>query len=238
MNSKDMTIRHTESGFSVVYQSAVVRNIDVNCNTGTLVLYFADNRIISIDVSKFVELSKAYHSQFGITFTNDGKHFFVQSWETGLFCFDAETGKLLWHNKQKKAYNIATWENVVLCQYYGKCLSVISLESGLIIRSYPLAVGATFKPLSQKYYLVGPQRGFYQILDSNLSRHAKVSVAQLNPNALDTFIIHQATLTEGCIVVKGVEYTGDLFRAAISKKTTDAFIESSRFEREIPIALQ
>lgn len=238
MNEKDMSVQGTLSGFTVMYSYNDISKVDVNCNIDSFVFSFADGRIVTVNVSEFVEMSKAYNQQFGITLTDDGTRFFVQSWESGLFCFDIATGNLIWHNKQRKAYNLATKGNVALCRYYGKCISIIDIESGQIIQSYPLAIGTTFKPLSQDYYLVGPKRGYYHILDSKLERQARVSVAKLNPNALDTFIIHQASLTDNGIVVEGVEYTGDLFRAAIRAKTSDDFIEKSRFVRQISVCMK
>lgn len=237
MNEKDMSIQRTDLGFTVDYRSNIISRADVNPYAGTILFYFFDGDTATVDVSVYVGMSKAYNSQFGITLTDDGTRFFVQSWETGLFCFETETGNLLWHNKQKKAYHLATVGTTLLCHYKGKCISIINVETGLPIRSYPLALGATFKPLCRDYYLVGPKRGYYEILDSNLERRAKIAKEKLNPYAMDNFIIQNASLTEGGITIEGVEYMSELLTKAIKAGKADEFDEQIRFVRQIPVRL-
>lgn len=237
MNTKNMSIQRTDSGFSVVYCGNVISRADVNCNMGMIWFSFINGQVITVDVSEFVEISKAYNLQFGITLTDDGMRFFVQSWELGLFCFETKTGKLLWRNKQKKAFQLATHGNVVLCRYSGKCISAIDIETGSVIRSYPLTSGTTFNPLSPDYYLVGPKRGYYEILDNSLDKQAKVPIAKLNPYAKDTFIIQEASLTENGLAVTGVEYTTTEFLAAVKSKQASDFIENSKFVRRIPVCI-
>lgn len=238
MNINDMSIQLTESGFNVLYDCAVIRNAEVNCNIGTIRFTYWDGTSVYVDVSKFVEMQTGYNRQFGITLTDDGKLFFVQSWEKGLFCFHVQTGMLLWHNSQKKAYRLASKGDIVLCQHFGQCISAFDGRTGAIIRKYPLTTGTTFKPLSQGYYLIGPKRGSYEIIDYNLERRAKIPIAKLNPNAMDTFIIQEASLYKNGITVSGVEYMGEAFRASIKSGESDAFMKMSRFERQIPVCFQ
>ena len=40
--------------------------------------------------------------QFGIAVTADGKMVFAQTWENGLFCFDAKTGEQIWRTKSRR----------------------------------------------------------------------------------------------------------------------------------------
>lgn len=238
MNAKDMLIQPTEEGFIVSYRCGIIHKAVVNCNIGIIHFQLVDGCSYMIDVSAHVEMSKAYNSQFGITLSDDGRLFFVQSWEAGLFCFNTQTGELQWHNKQKKAYQLATKGDTVLCRYSGKCISVIDVQTGVAFRNYPLAAATVFEPLSREYYLAGPKRGYYDVLDSNLDRKAKVLAMELNPNGMDSFIIQDAVLIENCIVISGVEYTTKEFLSSVKAHQSDEFIDRSRFVRHIPICME
>lgn len=235
MNAKDMIIQSNELGFRVAYLCSSIISADIHYNLGAVMFRYSDDRTITIDVSNHVELS-AYNLQFGVTLTDDGTKFFLQSWEMGLFCFETQTGTLLWHIKRKKAFQLATRGNTVLCHFSGQCIAIIDVASGDILRNYSFTSGTTFKPLSSDYYLVGPKRNRYEIIDGDLETVSKIPVSKLNPHAFDCFIIQDASLDGGNLVIAGVEYLADEFQIAVKTRHSNMFLEKSRFLREIPVA--
>lgn len=235
MNTKNMYIQRRVAGFSVSYKDAVICEADVNCDDGEIILTFVDGRRSTVDVSALVELSYAYNSQFGLTLTDDGSYIFVQSWEKGLFCFDTKTGKLFWTNKQKRAGETATHGTTILCHFRGQGIWKLDLHTGAVLKKYPLAEDKILKPLSQEHYLAGPKRGYYEILDGGLEREARVSEALLNPNGLDTFIIQDAFLIAGRLMIEGVEYRTQEFLAAVKDKLADSFLDNHHFFRQVEL---
>lgn len=112
------------------------------------------------------------------------------------------------------------------------------MQTGVVSQNYPLATATVFEPLSREYYLFGPQRGYYEILDSNLDKKAKVPAMELNPNGMDSFIIQDAVLIENSIVISGVEYTTKEFLPSVKSHQSDEFIERSRFARHVLICME
>ena len=81
--------------------------------------------------TKYVD---AYTSQFGIAVNNDGKMVFLQTWENGLFCFDARTGDQIWRTKSKRGVtNIFVLDDTVLCQQHDRALQLLDIHTGEVL---------------------------------------------------------------------------------------------------------
>lgn len=223
------------TGFDVAYNCGIVSNVRFDEHDGNILFFFRDNKFVECNISQTVEINVPYNSQFGISITNNGQFFFIQSWEKGLFCFDVRTSKLIWHINQKRAYDLAVRDKSVICRCYNQFLSLIDIESGKVTLKYPLRYDSVFCPISDDYFLVGPKRNKYIILDGELNEVVKIPVTQLNPHSHENFIIHKVDFTTEGISMEGVEYSNIMLSNARKTKSINRLIAESKFTRYVSI---
>ena len=237
MNSHDMICSIYDGVLNVIYSSGVIERAEAYDLRDTIQFYFRDGRVMSVNIPKSVELDSVYLKQFGIGITEDGVYFLLQSWRKGLFCFELETGRMVWHYKRKQAYELVVRKAIVICRFFDQCVDAIDIMSGTCVAHYPLGIRTKFIPLNDEYYLVGPKRRKYYLLDNTLSPILCLQDNQLNPNLFDTFIIHSAEFTNDGIIISGFEYAYDAHAFAIRSGCVDEFIEKSRFSRYLKLEL-
>lgn len=237
MNIKDMISSSVDGDLTVTYMRGIITSAKSRKWTNVLTFYDRNNKSSDFDVSDYLELDHAYQSQFGIGMTDDGKYFFLQSWNSGLFCFCRETETLVWHCKRKKPFELVVRDKTVVCRFLDQCVDTFDIETGEVLAHFPLGYDTIFCPITDDYFLAGPKRGKYHILDGNLSVVLATPYARLNPNMYDTFIVNNANLLAGGIIISGFEYSSSEHSMAIRSHTLDAFTESSRFSRFIAIDL-
>lgn len=235
MNIHNMTIFQDGRNMLVEYDCGPIVKAFTNCDKKTIMFYYFDRPPVAVDVSVVSEISFAYNSQFGITLTDDGTLFFIQNWETGLYCFETATGNLKWHHKRKHAFETATKGNLVFCRFLDECLCVIDTNTGCISKRYPMGYGTILEVLSDDYFLSGPKRNKYELLDWNLQIIERIPSKVLNPKELESFIIQKALLTGNIITISGVEYSDRLHRNPHSSGSLGNFPESGYFKRTIQL---
>ncbi len=218
---------------TVLYCNGNIRQVVLDAEKNALQFQFINNSVHEIDVSAFVELDAVFLSQFGVSVTEDGTRFFIQSWESGLFCFDIQTGALCWHHGRKRAYNLVVNKTELLCQFHDECILLIDINSGDIMDSYPLSCNSVFVPITNNYIIVGPKRNRYIVMDAKLSVKAKIPVKEFNPNFYENYIVQKADFTSNGIKISGVEYSNKSLTTAIRENTLPRLIASSTFARFI-----
>ncbi|MBO4563383.1 MAG: PQQ-binding-like beta-propeller repeat protein [Clostridia bacterium] len=73
----------------------------------------------------------AYTDQFGIAVSNDGNYIFLQTWDNGLFCYNAKTGEKVWRTKSKRGItNVFVLDDSVLCQQHDRALQLLDIKTG------------------------------------------------------------------------------------------------------------
>ncbi len=76
----------------------------------------------------------SYTDQFGIAVSNDGERIFLQTWENGLFCFDARTGAQIWRTKSKRGVtNTFVLDDTILCQQHDWALQLLNIKTGEVV---------------------------------------------------------------------------------------------------------
>lgn len=235
MNIKDMISSSIGGDLVVKYTRGFIAYVESKEWTNVLTFHDRSDGRSTIDVSDYLKLDHTYQSQFGIGLTDDGKFFFLQSWNSGLFCFERETGALVWHCKRKNPFELVVRDRTVVCRFLDQCVDAFDIETGDIVSHYPLGFDTMFQPLTDDFYLVGPKRGKYYILDGDLSVVATIPYASMNPNMFDTFIVKEANFIVGGISISGSEYSSNAHRIAIKSRTLDEFTEKSKFSRFVAI---
>ena len=237
MNTRDMKITLKDYQLCIDYTAGMVASAMIDAQTSEITFIFRDGRKNCINISCYVEIDTVYLKQFGLTVTSNGEIFFIQSWERGLFCFDTASGTLLWHNDRKKAYELVALREVVVCRFMNHGIEVIDINKGNTISYYPLGSNTIFIPIDDEYYLVGPKRDIYRVLDYNLKETIKLPLKLLNPSQFDTFIIRDAQFTNDGMQIMGFEYFGGEMRRAIREHKVDDFLSKALFTRSISFVM-
>lgn len=193
-----------------------------------LTFSFRDGRTVMHDIAKYVVPDLPYLDQFGISVTEDGTHFFIQSWENGLFCFDMLSGELKWHHKKKKASHLIILHDVVVCQHRTECVVSLDLLTGAVRKRIPLSWDSTFLAVNDNRYLIGPKRGKHQIIDEYFNIITSIPCKDFNPNNFRTFIILEVNPAPNGIEICGFEYT----------ETDGNNMDKHRFSRIVPCNLR
>lgn len=117
-----------------------------------VVIEYRDGRVF--EWSEKNGLSHAYNGQFGLSVSLDGRFVFVQSWEKGLFCYNAQTGDLVWRSKRRFGItNIYVNEKTVLCHQHDKALQLLDIETGEVIKEKTPARDWGFTYLKEGYII-------------------------------------------------------------------------------------
>ena len=210
MNSKNYTISQNEWLMTTVYDHGAIAKTILEKDSGVISFCLRDESVYRIDITKHFFPDSIFLHQFGISVTEDGNVFFVQHWESGLYCFELPSGKLRWKSKLRHPYEIVVHKDTVICRFLDQCVDAISIRTGEIVAHYPLGYDKNFLPLSDTYYLVGPKRSRYHIIDNNLSICATIPGKLLNPSDFDNFIMLEANMHPKGILISGFESSSEL----------------------------
>lgn len=227
MNVKAMTVCLKYPKLIIEYASGVVARTELDETSGDIVFFHKSGEVIVQNVPRHILPGVTYLKQFGISITNDGMYYFIQSWEKGLFCFELQTGCLVWHCKIKRATDLVVLKNSVICHFLEQSVCVLDLSSGEIQYRVPLGFDTHFFPLTDDYYLMGPKRHIYHLVNSSLKTIAQIPMIALNPNAYDHFIMLRADVDNGGICIFGFEHPPVVGREPPP--------EQCRFSRFIPV---
>ena len=118
----------------------------------TVIIEYRDGRVF-----EWLEkngLSNAYNGQFGLSVSLDGRFAFVQFWEKGLFCYNAQTGDLVWRTKRRLGItNIYVDEKTVLCHQHDRALQLLDIETGEVVKEKTPARAWGFTYLQEGYII-------------------------------------------------------------------------------------
>lgn len=217
MNEKNYTVTQDEWVLTTAYNQGKIAKSILEKDTGAISFCRRDGHVFRIDITQHFFPESVFLKQFGISVTEDGEYFFIQRWETGLFCFQVETGKLCWRSRRRHPYHLVVRGNTVVCQFLGECVDVLSAENGELLAHYPLGFDTYFWPLTDDYYLVGPKRGKYHIIDHTLNVCESIPVKRFNPEGFSSFILLEAGFVPNGIAINGFESSPELERACAAE---------------------
>ncbi len=234
MNSRNMTIHLQDWKLTILYDCGVIQKAILEDYTGHISFQRRDGEIFACDISAHVRPNAVYLKPFGLSIAEDGSYFLLQSWEKGLFCFALPSGELLWKSKKTHAKNVILLSDRAICWFYEQCVDAIDVHSGEVIAHYPLGYDTSFHPLNDNFYLTGPKRGKYHLLDHKLEICETITYQQLNPAPLDHFMIVDVEYRPGGMQISGFEYMRDYYQyqESIGNKDTEQY----RFSRFVPLS--
>ena len=233
MNTKNMIISLQDWFLTVQYDCGTFHKAVLEDYTGHISFYRRNGECLFFDVSKHIRPNAVYLKSFGISIAEDGSCFFIPSWEKGLFCFALPSGELLWRSKKRHANHVITLSDRVICRFCDQCVDAMDIHSGEVLSHYPLGYNTQFLPVNEYFYLAGPKRGKYYVLDHKLEVREVVDYQRLNPALLDTCNIVNADYSPGGMTISGFEYMNDYYDAQWLMGNKD--MEQYRFSRFVPL---
>ena len=164
----DYCITLGEDRWNCVYEggqiakTVLTRSADPDSICGTIRLFFRDGSLASWELRH----SLAYLLQFGISVSADGDCVFIQTWDQGLFCYDARTGEQRWRTKSKRGVtNLFVCGPTLLCQQHGRALLMLDSKTGEVLKERRVTSWG-FTALSHRYILCEIHSGKWEILDA------------------------------------------------------------------------
>lgn len=238
---------HNMNCFLDDMEYGLFRNLVVEYNCGEFIraLLHGDSGLITfyhrkgmqhqVDVSANMKVDYVFISQYGIGITDDGKYFFVPSWKHGLYCFEMETGRLVWKSARRHPQSYVVRNDTVVCFFEMQGLEILSINDGAVLRYYPYSGASICFALTDELLLVGMKRNKYHLFNEYLNVIQTIPSRVLNPKEYDHFMLVDAYLEHDYIQLSGFEgWRDELFRSTCEGKSND-FIENQRFIRRLPI---
>ncbi len=160
-----------------------------------------------------------YTDQFGIAVSYDGQKIFAQTWENGLFCLDAKSGKTIWHTESRRGItNIFVNDDTIAAQQHGHALQLIDIDTGKVIKEKRPSTARSFTSLNDKYIICRVTARKWGIIESEtLNTKESFTHKEFTDNHIDFSINHIVLCENGIIHIKG-------FKNVFDKTTTPAKI--------------
>ncbi len=151
----------------------------------------------------------SYIGQFGISVSPDGEKVFLQTWETGLFCFSARTGERLWRTKSRRGVtNIFVGEDTLTVQLHDYGMMLLSMETGEVLKEKrPYGVWG-FTAIDHRYLIAG-HRKWDLIEAETLEVKERFSDKVFTGGHTDYTVNHISLGADGLICVKGFHVIND-----------------------------
>lgn len=171
----------------------------------------------------------SYIGQFGVSVSPDGEKVFVQTWETGLFCFSARTGVQIWGTKSRRGVtDIFVGDDTLTVQCHDYGMMLLSMDNGEVLRQLrPYGVWG-FTAIDHRY-LIANHRKWDLIEAETLEVKERFSDRTFTGNHLDYVVNHVSLREDGLICVKGGKHIYDNSSKGIKIAETlryEHFVES------------
>lgn len=99
--------------------------------------------------SEHLDIGGAYQAQFGVSVTEDGCALFVQTWDQGLHCLEAATGRTLWRSKSKRGVtSLLVSGDILVAHQHEQALLLLDVHTGEVLQEKRPARAWSFYPLS------------------------------------------------------------------------------------------
>ncbi|MBQ6789366.1 MAG: PQQ-like beta-propeller repeat protein [Clostridia bacterium] len=149
--------------------------------------------------------------QFGIAVSADGTKVFVQTWNMGLFCYNAKTGEQLWRTKSRRGVtNIFVGDRTVTAHVHEYAMHLIDVDTGEVIKEKRPAYAWGFTSLDNRYIVCKATARKWEIIDAETLAVAESFTHREFTDGHTDFCINNITLQPcGIIRVAGFKNVWD-----------------------------
>ena len=149
--------------------------------------------------------------QFGIAVTTDGKMVLAQTWENGLFCFDAKTGERIWRTKSRRGItNIFVGDNTITAQLHDYAMQLIDIKTGEVLKEKRPCTAWGFTTLDNQHIVCHVTAHKWEIIEAEtLEVKESFTHKEFTGNHTDFCIKHISLCENGNIRVAGFQNVWD-----------------------------
>jgi plastocyanin len=149
--------------------------------------------------------------QFGIAVSNDGTSVFAQTWDNGLFCFDAKTGERIWRTKSRRGItNIFVGDNTITAQLHDYAMNLLDIKTGEVIKEKRPCTAWGFTNLDNRHIVCQVTARKWEIIEAEtLEVKETFTHKEFTGNHTDFCINHISLCENGNIRVAGFKNVWD-----------------------------
>ena len=149
--------------------------------------------------------------QFGIAVSTDGTMVFAQTWENGLFCFNAKTGERIWRTKSRRGItNIFVGDTTITAQLHDYAMHLIDIKTGEVIQEKRPCTAWGFTTLDNQHIVCQVTARKWEIIDAEtLEVKETFTHKEFTGNHTDFCINHISLRENGNIRVAGFQNVWD-----------------------------
>ena len=149
--------------------------------------------------------------QFGIAVSADGTMVLAQTWDNGLFCFDAKTGNRIWRTKSRRGItNIFVGDTTITAQLHGYAMQLIDITTGEILKEKRPCTAWGFTSLDNRYIVCQVTARKWEIIEAEtLDVRETFTHKEFTGNHTDFCINHISLCENGTIRVAGFQNDWD-----------------------------
>ncbi len=147
-----------------------------------------------------------YNGQYGTPISLDGKFVFIGTWRNGLFCYEIETGALLWKKWPSKIRRIVVSDTSVIAAMDGRGIFKRNISDGEKVDEIKMSGIESLFQLNKKELFAGPKHNKYFIFRvPSLEVIRTIKASNININNCLSFILLDVFYDNNDLVFKGWE---------------------------------
>ena len=105
--------------------------------------------------------------QFGIAVSTDGTMVFAQTWDNGLFCFDAKSGARIWRTKSRRGItDIFVSDDTITAHLHEYAIHLIDIKTGEVIKEKRPCTAWGFDTLDNKHIVCQVTARKWEIIEA------------------------------------------------------------------------
>lgn len=153
----------------------------------------------------------SYINQFGIAVSLDGTKVFAQTWDKGLFCFNAKTGERIWRTKSRRGItNIFVNDDTVTAQLHDFAMQLLDMNTGEVIQEKRPCTAWGFTALNNRYIICQTTARKWELIEPNtLTVKETFTHKEFADNHVNFAIRGIALGENGTICIKGFQNAWD-----------------------------
>lgn len=153
----------------------------------------------------------SYIDQFGIAVSFDGTKIFAQTWENGLFCFNAVTGECIWRTKSRRGItNIYVNDDTITVQLHDYAMQLLDINTGEVIKEKRPSTAWGFTALDSQYIICQSTARKWELIEANTLEVVETFThKEFTNNHIDFCINHIKLSEDGTICVRGFQNVWD-----------------------------
>ena len=157
-----------------------------------------------VNLDSNIEELDIYHSQYGISVSEEHACFFIGSWIKGLYCCDINSGKLIWFYHLKHCNEVYAYRDYLVARFAEIGLRKLSYDGNELGR-YTTTTSNVFSKLEEPYVFVGAKRDKYYVLDTRTMNEVKTIPKSFITNPANSLLVLDASGTPDDLLIVGFE---------------------------------